>query len=164
MGSKGSPQTTVLPVVMKNKNCELRTLANVIKINLDSAKKRAVSVTYVDSRGREFEQPAELVLLTSYVFNNVRLMLQSGIGKPYDPVANTGVVGRNYAYQTPSGVTLFFEDKVFNQFMAAGGLGMVIDEFNGANFDHSGLGVIGGGFFQAAPSGSRPREVRPVPA
>src|SRR5919201_172742 len=142
---------------------ELRTHANVVKVNLDSAKKRAVSVTYIDSRGREFEQPADIVLLTSYVFNNVRLMLVSGIGKPYDPVANTGVVGRNYAYQTPSGVTLFFEDKVFNQFMAAGGLGMTIDEYNGDNFDHTGLGFIGGGFFQAATSGSRPIEVRPVP-
>src|SRR2546428_10443656 len=163
MGAKASPQTTVLPVLLANKNYELRALANVVKVNLDSEKKRAVGVTYVDSRGREFEQPSELVLLTSYVFNNVRLMLLSGIGKPYDPAANTGVVGRNYAYQTPSGVTLFFEDKVFNQFMAAGGLGMVIDEFNGDNFDHSGLGFIGGGFFQAATSGSRPIEGRPVP-
>src|SRR3989440_1388228 len=163
MGAKASPQTTVLPVLMKNPNYELRTLANVIKVNLDSERKRAIGVTYVDSRGREFEQPADLVLLPSYVFNNVRMMLLSGIGKPYDPAANTGVVGRNYAYQTPSGVTLFFEDKVFNQFMAAGGLGMTIDEFNGDNFDHSGLGFIGGGFLQAATSGSRPIEVRPVP-
>src|SRR5215467_12550112 len=92
MGAKGSPQTAVLPTLMKNPNYELRTLCNVVKINLDSEKKRAVSVTYVDSRGREFEQPADLILLTSYVLNNTRLMLLSGIGKPYDPVANTGVV------------------------------------------------------------------------
>ena len=123
-----------------------------------------MSVTYVDSRGREFEQPAELVLLCSYVLNNVRLMLQSGIGKPYDPVADTGVVGRNYAYQTPSSVTLFFEDKHFNSFMGAGGLGMSVDEFNGDNFDHTGLGFIGGGFIRSVSSGSRPIEVRPVPA
>ena len=164
MGAKASPQTTVLPVLMQNKNFELRTLCNVVKVNLDSEKKRAVSVTYVDSRGREFEQPADLVFLTSYVFNNVRLMLQSGIGKPYDPVANTGVVGRNYAYQTPSSVTLFFEDKNFNSFMGAGGLGLAIDEFNGDNFDHSGLGFIGGGFFRSVSTGARPIEVRPVPA
>ena len=163
MGAKASPQTAVLPNLVKQKNFELRTHANVTKVNLDSSKKRAVGVTYVDSRGREFEQPAELVLLTSYVLNNVRLMLMSGIGQPYDPVANTGVVGRNYAYQTPSSVTLFFEDKVFNQFMAAGGLGMTIDEFNGDNFDHSGLGFIGGGGMSAATTGSRPIEVRPVP-
>ena len=122
-----------------------------------------MSVTYVDSRGREFEQPAELVLLTSYVLNNARLMLLSGIGRPYDPVANTGTVGRNYAYQTPSSVTLFFEDRNFNSFMGAGGLGLAIDEFNGDNFDHSGLGFIGGGFMQAGSNGARPIEVRPVP-
>jgi len=122
-----------------------------------------VSVTYVDSRGREFEQPAELVLLTSYVLNNTRLMLLSGIGKPYDPVANTGTVGRNYAYQTPSSVTLFFEDKNFNSFMGAGGSALAIDEYNGDNFDHSSLGFIGGGFFNCGSNGARPIEVRPVP-
>ena len=163
MGAKASPQTAVLPNLMRQKNFELRTHANVTKVDLDAAGKRAIGVTYVDSRGREFEQPADMVLLCSYVLNNVRLMLLSGIGKPYDPAANTGVVGRNYAYQTPSSVTLFFEDRVFNQFMAAGGMGMTIDEFNGDNFDHSGLGFIGGGFLQAATSGSRPIEVRPVP-
>ncbi|TMH36774.1 MAG: GMC family oxidoreductase, partial [Betaproteobacteria bacterium] len=163
MGAKASPQTAVLPALMQSKNFELRTLCNVVKVNLDSDKKHAVSVTYVDSRGREFEQPADLVLLTSYVLNNTRLMLLSGIGKPYDPVANTGVVGRNYAYQTPSSVTLFFEDKNFNSFMGAGGLGLAIDEFNGDNFDHSGLGFIGGGFMQAGSNGARPIEVRPVP-
>ena len=163
MGAKASPQTTVLPSLMASKNFELRTLCNVIKVNLDSAKKRAVSVTYVDSRGREFEQPAELVLLTSYVLNNVRLMLLSGIGEPYNPVANMGVVGRNYAYQTPSGVNLFFEDKYFNAFMGAGGAALAIDEFNGDNFDHSGLGFIGGGFFACGSNGARPINVRPVP-
>ena len=163
MGAKASPQTAVLPALMQNKNFELRTLCNVVKVNLDSDKKRAVSVTYVDSRGREFEQPADLVLLTSYVLNNTRLMLLSGIGKPYDPVANTGVVGRNYAYQTPSSVTLFFDDKNFNSFMGAGGSALAIDEFNGDNFDHSGLGFIGGGFFNCGSNGARPIEVRPVP-
>ena len=164
MGAKASPQTAVLPALMQNKNYELRTLCNVTRINLDSEKKRAVSVNYVDSRGREFEQPADLILLTSYVLNNTRLLLLSGIGKPYDPVANTGTVGRNYAYQTPSSVTLFFEDKNFNSFMGAGGLGLAIDEFNGDNFDHSGLGFIGGGFMQAGSNGARPIATHPVPS
>ncbi len=164
MGAKASPQTTVLPVLLANKNYELRTLANVIKVNLDSEKKRAVGVTYVDSRGREFEQPAELVLLTSYVFNNVRLMLLSGIGAPYDPATGRGTVGRNYAYQTTSNVTLFFEDKVFNQFMGAGALSTMIDDLDGDNFDHAGLGFIGGGWIGAASSGARPIDTNPVPS
>jgi len=94
----------------------------------------------------------------------VRLMLLSGIGKPYDPVLNTGVVGRNYAYQTLSGVNLFFEDKVFNQFMGAGALGTAIDDFDGDNFDHSSLGFIGGGFLHASSTGARPIEYHPMPA
>ena len=164
MGAKASPQTTVLPVLLESKNYELRTLANVIRVNLDSEKKRAVSVTYVDSRGREFEQPADLVLLSSYVFNNVRLMLLSGIGSPYDPASNQGVVGRNYAYQCTSSATLFFEDKVFNQFMGAGALGRTIDDFDGDNFDHSGLGFIGGGYISCDSAGARPIEYHPVPS
>ena len=163
MGAKASPLTAVLPALLSNPNYELRTLANVLRVNLDSGRKRAVSVTYADARGREYEQPAELVLLTSYVFNNVRQMLLSGIGRAYDPVANQGVVGRNYAYQCISTVTAFFEKQVFNPFMGAGALGRGIDEFNGDNFDHGALDFIGGGFIACTSTGSRPIESHPVP-
>ncbi|MBI4190741.1 MAG: GMC family oxidoreductase [Betaproteobacteria bacterium] len=162
-GAKGSPLTTVLPALAKHPNFELRPLANVIKVNLDSDKKRAVSVTYVDARGRELEQPAELVILASYTFSNTRLMLLSGIGKPYDPVGNQGVVGRNYSYQTVGAVTLFFEDKVFNGFMGGGGLCTSIDEFNGDNFEHAGLGFIGGGYLIVNSRGAAPIHLHPVP-
>ncbi len=164
MGAKASPLTTVLPALLKHENFELRPLANVIRVNLDSDRKRAVSVTYLDARGREMEQPAGLVILTSYTFNNVRLMLLSGIGKPYDPVRNQGVVGRNYSYQTGGRVALFFEDKVFNPFMGGGARGTAIDEFDGDNFDHSGLGFIGGAWVAVASSGAAPIRNTPVPA
>jgi len=163
MGAKASPQSAVLPALLGSPNYELRTLANVIRVNLDSAGRRAISVTYLDSRGREIEQPTELVLLTSYVFSNVRQMLLSRIGKPYDPASNRGVVGRNYAYQCTSSVTLFFQDKVFNPFMGAGALGRVIDDFNGDNFDHSGLDFIGGGYISCDSTGARPIESLAVP-
>jgi gluconate 2-dehydrogenase alpha chain len=163
MSAKASPLTAVLPALRSSPNYELRTLANVLRVNLDSKRKRAVSVTYLDARGRELEQPTELVLLTSYVFSNVRQMLLSGIGRPYDPAAGQGVVGRNYAYQCISNVTAFFEDQVFNPFMGAGALGRGIDEFNGDNFDHAALGFIGGGFIACTSTGSRPIESHPVP-
>jgi gluconate 2-dehydrogenase alpha chain len=163
MGAKATPLTTVIPALLKQSNFELRTLANVIKVNLDSGRKRAVSVTYVDARGREVEQPAELVLLCSYTFNNTRLMLFSGIGQPYDPVSNRGVVGRNYSYQTGGGVTLFFEDQVFNPFMGGGARATSIDEYNGDNFDHAGLGFIGGGALTVQSAGGTPIRAKPVP-
>ena len=163
-GAKATPLTTVLPALAKHPNFELRPLANVIKVNLDSEKKRAVSVTYVDAQKNEVEQPADLVILTSFVFNNTRLMLLSGIGRPYDPVTNQGVVGRNYAYVAYSKVSLFFEDKVFNQFMGGGGIGMAIDEFNGDNFDHAGLGFIGGAYLAANSNGNLPVKSHAVPS
>ncbi len=163
MGAKGSPLTAVLPSLQKHNNFELRTLTNVTKVNLDSSKKRAVGVTYIDGRGREIEQPAEIVILSAYAFNNTRLLLLSGIGAPYNPTENSGVVGKNYAYQTTGGVRLFYEDKAFNQFMGGGGLGTVIDEFNGDNFDHSGLGFIGGGYLLVGSNGEQPIRSHPVP-
>ena len=163
MGAKASPLTTVLPALLKHSNFELRAHANVLKVNLDSTKKRAVGVTYMDGQGHEVEQPADLVILTSYVFNNTRLLLLSGIGKPYDPARNEGVVGRNYAYQTVGKVNLFFEDKVFNPFLGGGARGMMLDDYSGDNFDHTGLGFVGGGFLGAGTRGAAPIKTHPVP-
>jgi gluconate 2-dehydrogenase alpha chain len=163
MGAKASPQTTILPVLEKAAGFELRTHARVLRVKLDDARRRAVGVAYLDADGAEVEQPAELVLLTSYVFNNVRLMLLSGIGRPYDPSTGEGIVGRNYAYQALSGATLFFEDREFNRFMGAGALGRCVDDWNGDNFDHAGLGFVGGGYVDALSMGSRPIASHPVP-
>ena len=106
MYSKASPQTTILPVLLKKPNFELRTHSHVIKVNLDASGRQAVGVTYIDAQGREIEQPAELVILSAYQIHNVRLLLLSGIGKPYDPVTNEGVVGKNYAYQMNGAVNV----------------------------------------------------------
>jgi gluconate 2-dehydrogenase alpha chain len=161
--SKSSPQTTILPVLMRKDNFELRTECDVLKVNLDGSGKRATGITYVDLQGREFEQPAELVILCAFAFNNVHLMLLSGIGKPYDPQSGQGVVGRNYAYQIVSSVSAFFDDKIFNPFVGAGALGVIVDEFNGDNFDHGGKGFIGGGYLACWMTNGRPIETHPTP-
>jgi gluconate 2-dehydrogenase alpha chain len=164
VNAKSSPHITVIPKALESGRFDLRTHKNVTRVNVDSAGKRAVSVTYVDlSTGEELEQPADLVLLTSYTFNNVRLMLLSGIGTPYDPVTGRGVVGRSYSYQAGAGATLFFDDKTFNTFMGTGAVGVAIDDFNGDNFDHGGLGFIHGGSVTAGNTGARPIAYRPTP-
>ena len=48
--SKASPQTTILPVLLRKSNFEARTECEVTRINLDSSRKRATGVTYVDIR------------------------------------------------------------------------------------------------------------------
>jgi len=103
------------------------------------------------------------VLLCAYAFNNTQLMLVSGIGQPYDPATGGGAVGRNYCYQVSGGVQVFLADHEINPFMATGALATVIDDYNGDNFDHGGLGFFGGGIIFVATSGGRPIQARPVP-
>ncbi len=155
--SKASPQTTLLPILARTPNFEARTECEVIKINLDSARKRATGVTYVDSSGNEWEQPGDLVLLCAFQMFNVHLLLLSGVGTPYDPATGQCVIGRNYSYQVTSSVNAFFnKDKNFNPFVASGAIGMCIDEFNGDNFDHGSHGFVGGGYMGAVQTNGRP--------
>jgi gluconate 2-dehydrogenase alpha chain len=157
--SKASPQTTVLPYLLRKPNFTLKTESEVLRVELTPDKKRATGVTYVNSAGEEFFQPAEMVILSAYVLHNVRLLLLSGIGVPYDPSTGEGVVGKNYAYQTMSSVNVFFDDKIINPFIGAGALATVIDDFNGDNFDHGGLGFIGGAYIAGMITGGRPIEM-----
>ncbi len=162
--AKSVPQTVILPVLLANPNFELRTGCQVQRINLDSTKKHATGVTYIDAVGREFEQPASLVITSTFAINNVRMLLLSGIGTPYDPATGQGVVGRNYAYQTMSTVASFFDDDIIiNPFMASGASGTLINDFAGDNFDHGGLGFIGGAFIGAVNTNGRPIQYHPVP-
>ncbi len=154
--SKSSPLNTVLPIALRNPNFELRCESHVTRVNMSKDGKTATGVTYVDANGVETVQPADLVLLCAFQFHNVRLMLLSGIGKPYDPASGQGVVGRNFAYQTMATVTPFFEDRRLNAFAGAGAMGVTIDDFNGDNFDHSKLDFISGGYICATTTGARP--------
>ncbi|MEQ8700103.1 MAG: GMC oxidoreductase, partial [Bauldia litoralis] len=119
---------------------------------------------YIDDSGEELFQPADLVLMCSYSLWNVHLLLHSGLGEPYDPRSRTGVVGRNYAYQTITGLNVFYDREMnFNPFMGAGALGMCIDEFNGDNFDHADVDFIGGGYIAQWQTHGRPIEYQPTP-
>ncbi len=163
--SKASPQTTILPVLLRKQNFEARTECEVTRINVDRSGKWATGVTYVDSSGEEWEQPADLVLLCAFQLFNVQLLLLSGIGTPYDPQTGQGQIGRNFTHQTMSTAVGFFDkDKYnFNPFMASGSIGMCIDEFNGDNFDHGPAGFVGGGYIGQVRTNGRPLESMAVP-
>jgi gluconate 2-dehydrogenase alpha chain len=163
--AKASPNVCILPNLLPDPKFELRTYAYVKQLVYDKQAKKVKAVRYVDTRsGEEFEQPAGLVVLGAYVFNNVLLMLTAGIGEPYDHKTGKGAVGKNYCYQiSGNSVTVFFEDKEINPFMAAGSHGTNIEEFNGDNFDHGGLGFFGGAWIAAGTTNGRPIFTRPVP-
>ncbi|WP_029687223.1 GMC family oxidoreductase [Tatumella saanichensis] len=155
--SKGSPQSCVLPSLKAFPNVEIRPRSQVIRVNTDSSGKQATGVTYIDEQGNEVEQPASLVILAAFQLHNVRLLLLSKIGKPYDPQTGEGVVGRNYAYQMTGGAKLFFgPDHRFNPFAATGTTSTFIDNFNNGNFDQSDVGFIGRATLSSSCTGGRP--------
>jgi gluconate 2-dehydrogenase alpha chain len=162
--AKASANTTIMPLLRPDPKFELRTRAFVTKLIYDSGAKRVTGVVYTDLRtGEEYEQPANIVVLSSYVFANTQSLLLAGIGEPYDRAGGNGVVGKNYCYQFEAPAEAFFEDQEWNPFMGSSGTSACIDDFNGENFDHTGLGFFGGGYIICGPAAAPPISGRAVP-
>ena len=162
--SKASPQTTILPALRAMPNFAYRTHAHVTRVNTSADGKTATGVTYIDAQGREVFQPAGMVVLAAFHLHNVRLMLSSKIGKPYDPNTGEGVIGRNFCYQLINSVNTFFDKQSYiNPFMGSGGVGQAIEDFNADNFDHGPLGFIGGGIIWGRQTGIGPVRGIPLP-
>ena len=158
MYSKASPNVNILPALRREPRFELRIHCQVRRINLAPDGKTATGVTYVDAAGQEVVQPADIVAVCMFQFNNVRMLLLSGVGKPYDPDTGTGVVGRNFAYQNMATIKVFFgkDQHYTNPFMGAGGNGIAVDDFNADNFDHGPAGFVGGSPFWVNQAGTKP--------
>ncbi|ADO41682.1 Gluconate 2-dehydrogenase (acceptor) [Ketogulonicigenium vulgare Y25] len=154
--SKSSPQACILPVLMRRPNFTVLTETEVLHAVKHEDGKTAKGVRFVTKEGEEGFQPADVVVITAFQMDNVRLMLLSGVGEAYDPVSHTGTVGRNYNYQTCSSVTGFFDGEHMNPFIGGGALAVQIDDFNGDNFDHTGLGFIGGAGIMGYSTDGRP--------
>jgi len=158
IGAKSQPTNTLLPIINKRKNVSIRTGATVLRIVHDSSLNRGKSrgVTYVDSNGQEFFQPAELIFLASWTLNNTRLLLLSKIGEAYDPITGRGTVGRNLTHQVMlTAATAFFE-KPLNRFMGSGATGIMFNDFDGDVFDHTNLPFLRGGAFRGVSARSLP--------
>ncbi|WP_211653073.1 GMC family oxidoreductase [Planococcus alpniumensis] len=160
-GAKTSPEITVVPAARATGNYDIRFNANVVEVMKEG--ERVTGVRFIDTvTFEEFIQPAEVVVLTSYVMNNAKLLMVSEIGQMYDPETGEGSLGKNYAYQILPGASGFFDDQM-NVFMGAGALGMTIDDFNGDSFDHNDLDFVHGGSISMTQTGSRPIASNPLP-
>jgi gluconate 2-dehydrogenase alpha chain len=163
--AKATPDALLYPLLATRKSFEIRTHAQVLGVDYDRRAKRAIGVRYLDlNSGEECEQPADIVVLAAFTMSNTRLLLLSGIGAPYDPATRQGVLGKNFCYQTQSGVSLFFRNRWINPFLAAGSTMTAIDEYNNDNFDHSPLSFLGGANISAGITGGRPIRSRSTPS
>ncbi|MDA0165305.1 GMC family oxidoreductase [Solirubrobacter ginsenosidimutans] len=75
--AKGSTDATVIPRAEATGRLHVRTGARVVRI--EARRGRVTGVTYVQD-GRVLFQPAGAVLLGGFVYENVRLLLLSGLG------------------------------------------------------------------------------------
>ncbi|WP_042352400.1 GMC family oxidoreductase [Bacillus massiliigorillae] len=163
-GAKADPAVTVVPVAKNTGNFEIKTHSVVRKVLHTNGK--ATGVLFVDIRsGEEYIQPADVVVVSAFALNNVKILLNSQLGRPYDPTTGKGVVGKNYAYQASlGGSTGFFDDKEFNTYGGAGALGATFDDYNGDFFDHSNLDFLHGGMISSTQTGNRPIANNNVPS
>ncbi len=162
VGAKSSSHVTTIPAALKTGKFDMRLFSYVFRIDLNERKNRATGVRYVDAQGKVHVQPAKVVFNGIWGYNIVRLMLLSGIGKPYNPVTATGSLGRGltdgYA-PTVTSVrgTIEMGANAYSSGNASGG-GYNILDFADDAFDHKGLNFIGGasvgvgGYAGSAPS------------
>jgi len=92
VGAKSSSHVTTVPYAVSN-GMDMRLNSYVFRIDTDNTGK-ATGVRYYDASGQVHSQPARVVFNGLWGYNIVRLLLISGIGTPYDPVKQTGSLGR----------------------------------------------------------------------
>ena len=142
--AKSSTAFTTIPKAMETGNLEIVTHAQVTKIVSNSSGK-VTGVEYV--RGNEFYfQPADVVLLSSYAYENTRLLLLSKSSAFPAGLANhSGQVGRHYFSHHQSAAVQALFPRNLNNWYGLPAQGVAVDEWADDNFDHSGLDFIGGG-------------------
>jgi gluconate 2-dehydrogenase alpha chain len=142
VSAKNSTAVTTIPAAQKTKNLAIFDRAQVTRILADN-NGRVTGVSYIRNR-EEFFQPAKVVLVAGYTYENARLLLLS-TSRPYPNGLsnNRGQVGRHYFGHWSSNVTALFPFDI-NVWYGLPAQGTSVDEWADDAFDHSGLGFIGG--------------------
>jgi choline dehydrogenase-like flavoprotein len=108
-GAKGSADVTYWPKAVAL-GVELRTRCRVSTVTLDE-QGRASGVRYVDARGREHHQRADVVVLAASGIGTARLMLNSAGPRFPDGLANrSGLVGKNLMFHPYAGAYGIFDE------------------------------------------------------
>jgi gluconate 2-dehydrogenase alpha chain len=145
INAKSSTAVSTIPKAQETGRLKVVSQATVTRVDVDERTGRASGVTYLKG-GAEYFQPAAVVLLASYTYENVRLLLLSK-SRPFPNGLsnNRGQVGRHYfSHNTRSSVIALFPFNL-NNWYGLPAQGVAIDDWADDNFDHSGLDFIGGG-------------------
>ena len=142
--AKNSTAITTIPKAQATGRLKVVTRAHVTSVDVD-ANGRVTGVTYLVD-GAEFIQPAKVVLVAGYTYENIRLLLLSkSKAFPNGLANNHGQVGRHYfSHNQTAGVSALFPWKT-NGWYGLPAQGVAVDDWADDNFDHADLDFIGGG-------------------
>ncbi|HEX2228667.1 MAG TPA: GMC family oxidoreductase, partial [Candidatus Binatia bacterium] len=163
--AKAASLYITIPVALETGNFDLKTNCKVFRIDSDH-NGNATAVRYFDAVGCEQRQRARVVILSAFVFEHARLLLLSRTdSKRFSRgLANSsGYVGRNILAHGDVRAMGAFDDFIINGFIGPGSAAMRIDDFNGNNFDHTGLGFIRGGTIGTSGDGTPVTRVDVLP-
>jgi gluconate 2-dehydrogenase alpha chain len=162
--AKSSANLVFLPRALATGNLEIKTAARAVRITTD-ADGAASGVDYVDAEGLQQHQPAAIVVLAAYTFESVRLLLLSTSERYPRGLANGhDQVGRHFTTKQYPHIFGLLEGRRVNRYSGPAAQSVLMDDFLGDNFDHTGLGFIRGATlsleFEQLPIGAA-KEVLP---
>src|SRR6516225_8638634 len=136
VGAKSSILITKLPEADASGNFKLITGAMCHRVNSDNSG-RVTGVRYYGPDGSDNTIEAELVILSTFIYDNTRLLLLSKTDKFANGLANSsGQVGKHLTAHMMPNVYATFDDRHVNNYMGPSAQKHTIDDFNADNFDH----------------------------
>jgi gluconate 2-dehydrogenase alpha chain len=141
--AKNSTSVSTIPAAVKTKNLTIfeRSQATRIVAGNDG---KVSGVEYIRD-GEQYFQPAKVVLIGSYTYENVRLLLLSkSKAYPNGLSNNHGQVGKHFISHWAARETVGLFPFDLNIWYGALAQNVVVNDWADDNFDHSGLGFIGG--------------------
>ena len=141
---KWHPALSSVPAALATGNFDLRTQCRVVRVYTDTDG-HASGVEYVDANGNRHVQQARIVILSSYTFENIRLLLLSGDERHPNGLGNNlGQVGKHYMTKMFAHVNGYFPNTIFNRHTGPAAQGVVLDDFLSTAFDGTQHGFLGG--------------------
>ena len=142
VSAKNSTAVTTIPDAVRTRKLTIFDRAHVTRI-LTTPNGRVTGVEYLRNNQAYF-QPAKVVLLASYTYENSRLLLLSkSTAYPNGLSNNHGQVGKHYFGHWNDAVGALFPFDV-NIWYGLPAQGTAVDDWADDRFDHAGLGFIGG--------------------
>lgn len=150
--AKASPINVHVPAALNSGRYRIIANSHVTEVILDDDG-FARGLRFVTADGEEYEQPADIVIISGYALMNVGLLLNSRNSAHPDGLGNSrGQVGRNLTHQLwQNPVTGVFPGERFNMYAGNTATQTTMMDLYGDYFDHSELDFIDGAtIFSAA--------------